>query len=449
MTKIHHKLLVLSLASLLCLAVFAGLVIRAAWQEYRGLANFQRTSQVSRTAYELAKDITDERQAAYYASAFLGEGTPAEQLARYSARVEASRQRLSRLRTLAAENASAASARFTAALSSAIAAEGQLDTLRAEILAPGRAQVQELDSPLKSKALSAYDTFLAAQAGILPALAQETQDAGLVRRITTQDNVARLQKDLWKVRGLVATALRTDKLSDTAVTEMKLKLLSIEEHLTRLHTLAEGETAAAVGGFASDSDYRHVTGLAGKLRDRGAKATGFREFGPLADYQNGVSARLEKTFAALAALVNAATENYTADRLAEAQTRLVGWSGICAVSVLGLSLLMISISKGIARPLRAVSLQLDEAGGQVHDAAQVIAESAGRLSNDACAQTASLDAIEGEIKRLAEASAATVAHMRKLAVLAEQSATATESGKRGLVQLTAAMAGIEKSTGEV
>nr|WP_246026488.1 methyl-accepting chemotaxis protein [Oleiharenicola lentus] len=39
--------------------------------------------------------------------------------------------------------------------------------------------------------------------------------------------------------------------------------------------------------------------------------------------------------------------------------------------------------------------------------------------------------------------------MRKLAALAERSATATEEGKRGLGELTAAMAGIEKSTGEV
>ncbi len=449
MTKIHNKLIVLSLAALLCLAVFAALVIRAAWHEYHGLANFQRTSQVSRTAYELAKDITDERQSAYYASAFLGEGTPAEQLARYSARVEASRQRLTQLRTLAAENQAAASERFAAALNSAIAAESLLEALRAEILAPGRPQEQNLDSPLKSKALSVYDTILAAQAGILPALAQETQDAGLVRRITTQDNVARLQKDLWKLRGLVATALRTGKLSDTAVTEMKLKLLSLDDHLTRLRTLADEETAGAVGRLADDADYKLVTGLAGKLRDLGAKATGFQEFGSLADYQNGPSARLERTFTTLAAQVNAATEGYTAARLAEARTRLVGWSGFCAVSVFGLSLLMIAVSRGISRPLRAVSRELAETGGQAHDAAQVIAESAGRLSDDACAQTASLEAIEGEVKRLSDASAATVAHMRKLATLAERSTAASEEGKRCLGQLTGAMAGIEQSTGEV
>ena len=63
MKKIQTKLFALSLASLLCLAVFAGIVIQAAWQEYTGLTNFQRTSQISQTAYELAKSITDERQA--------------------------------------------------------------------------------------------------------------------------------------------------------------------------------------------------------------------------------------------------------------------------------------------------------------------------------------------------------------------------------------------------
>jgi methyl-accepting chemotaxis protein len=449
MTKIHNKLIILSLASLLCLAVYAGLVIRAAWQEYTSLANFQRTSQVSRTAYELAQHITDERQAAYYASAFLGEGTPAEQLARYEQRVAASRRQLDRLRTLAAENQAAASERFAKALADALAAEGVLESLRHEILDPARPRVQDLDSPLKSKALSVYDTVLAAQAGILPALAQETQDAGLVRRIITQDNVARLQKDLWKVRGLVATALRTDRLSDTAVTELKLKLLSIDDHVSRLRTLADPGTAAAVQALVADADYRHVTGLAGRLRELGAKATGFREHGTLADYQAGPSARLERTFSALADQVNAAAEAYTSARLAGARRRLVGWSAFCAGSVLGLSLLLIAVSRSISRPLRAVSVRLDETGGQASDAAEVIAESAGRLSSDACAQTAALDAIETEFRRLSAASAATVEHMRKLADLAARSAAATEEGKQCLAQLTAAMGGIERSTGEV
>lgn len=449
MTKIHHKLVALSLAALSCLAVYAGLVIHAAWHEYHGLASFQRTSRVSRAAYELAKDVTDERQAAYYASAFLGEGAPAEQLARYAARVETSRARFEQLRTLAAENQAEASARFTGALRSALEAQGLLDTLRAEILAPGRPQVQDLDSPLKSKALAVYDTILAAQAGILPALAQETQDAGLVRRIATQDNLARFQKDLWKLRGLVATALRTGKLSDTAVTELKLKLLGLDDHLARLAALADDEAAVAVQRLAADADYRLVTGLAAKLRDLGAKATGFKEFGSLADYQNGPSARLEQTFTALAAGANTATEAYTAERLADARRRLVGWSGFCALSVLGLSVLMIAVSRGISRPLRTVSVELDEAGGQVREAAQVIAESAGRLSDDASAQTAALDAIEAEVQRLSASSAATVAHMQKLASLAERSATATGEGKRCLDQLTGAMAGIAQSTGEV
>ena len=87
MQKIQTKLLILSLTAVLCLAGFAGLVIRTTWLDYTGMANFQQTSLISQTAYELARNLTDERQAAYSASAFLGEGTPAEQLQKYSSRI--------------------------------------------------------------------------------------------------------------------------------------------------------------------------------------------------------------------------------------------------------------------------------------------------------------------------------------------------------------------------
>src|SRR6478736_4669470 len=413
MKKIQTKLFTLSLASLLCLAVFAGIVIAAAWREYTSLSNFQRTSQISQTAYELAKSITDERQAAYYASAFLGEGAPAEQLARYEARVKESKVHLNRLRELSAASQHGFSARFRDGLSHAIEVEAQLNDLRQEILDPRRPQVPDIDSQLKAKALAVYDVILAAQANFLPALCLETQDAELVRRIVTQDNVARLQKDLWKLRGLVATALRTDKLTDTSVAELKLKLLMVDDQVSRLKNLSDPVFAAAVNRLVADADYTHVTGLAAKLRDLGSKATGFKELGDLAGYQSGPSARLEKKYTDFAAGATRGIQDYTAERLADARVRFYGFAGFCAFSVAGLCGLMIHISRSITRPLRALSERLDETGELARSASHVIAQSSGQLSTDTCEQAAALEEISASMEELSSMRNANQANMQK------------------------------------
>lgn len=449
MKKIQTKLLTLSLASLLCLAVFAGIVIAAAWREYTSLGNFQRTSQISQTAYELATSITDERQAAYYASAFLGEGTPAAQLARYDARVQESKVHLSRLRELSAANQNLFSARFRDGLRHAIEAEAHLNDLRQEILDPKRPQVQDIDSKLKGKALAIYDVMLAAQASFLPVLCLETQDSELVRRIITQDNVARLQKDLWKLRGLVATALRTDKLSDTAVAELKLKLLTLEDHVSRLKSLSDPTFAVAVNGLVGDADYTLVTGLAAKLRDLGSKATGFKELGDLASYQSGPSAQLEKTYTDFAASATRGIQDYTAERLAGARLRFYGFAGFCAFSVAGLCGLMIHISRSITRPLRALSERLDETGELARSASHVIAQSSGQLSQDACEQAAALEEISSSMAAVSNMRSSNQANMQKLTALAERATQSTAKGRENVSRLTTAMDGIQQSTRDV
>ncbi|HEX2860822.1 MAG TPA: methyl-accepting chemotaxis protein [Lacunisphaera sp.] len=449
MKKIQSKLVALSVVSLLCLAVFAGIVLLAAWRQYTSLANFRRTSAISQTAYELAKGITDERQAAYYASGFLGEGTPAQQLAHYEAKVQANQQQLNRLRELAAGSQDGFSARFRESLGQAIEVEAVLNDLRREILDPRRPQVQDIDSKLKGKALAVYDVILAAQANFLPVLCLETQDAELVRRIVTQDNVARLQKDLWKIRGLVATALRTDKLSDTAATELKLKLLSIEDHVSRLKYLSNPDLALAVQALVADADYGHVTGLAARLRDLGSKATGFGALGNLAGYQSGPSARLEKTYTEFAAGANRGIQEYTAARLADARWRFYGLAGFCALSVAGLCLLMARITRSITRPLRAVSERLDETGELARAASHAIAASSGQLSTDTCDQAAALEEITSSMNALSGMTTSNLAHMQKLTSLAERALKSTAQGRENVTHLTAAMGGIQQSTGAV
>lgn len=449
MKKIQSKLFWLNSAALACLAVFAALAIWNAWIDYRGLADFQRTSRISQAAYALARNLTDERQAGYYASAFLGEGTPAQQLANYATKVGASQVAMKALRDLASDPAVAASARFREAVAGALAVEAPLQELRAAILDPTRPQVQELDSKLKTRALAVYDTVLAAQAVILPTLGQEAHDPELVRRIATQDNIARLQKDLWKVRGLIATALRTDKLTDVSVTEIKLKLASVDEHIARIHSLADPATATALAQLLASDDTKHVLNLAAQLRDLGGKGTGFKALGNLPDYQNGPSARLERAFLDFSGAVSAASDDYVGARLASARRTFAIWSVCCALSVAGLTALMFLVSRSITRPLREVSGQLDDSGARTREAARHFAQSAGQLSDDACAQTAALQEIGDGIQRLSVSAEANVSHMRKLSSLADESNTAIGEGTRHLQQLSTAITAIQRSTHDV
>lgn len=449
MQKIQTKLLILSLTAVLCLAGFAGLVIRATWLDYVGMANFQQTSLISQTAYELARNLTDERQAAYAASAFLGEGAPAEQLRRYSDRIHDSQTSLEKLRTMTAGKTSQFTPRFQAGLQKAIDSENILNSLRTEVLAPGRPQVSNIDAPLKTKALAVYDQALAAQASFLPVLCMETEDAEMVRKIVTQDNVARLQKDVWKTRGLVATALRTSKLSETSVTEMKLKLLNIDEHIARLQNLADPEMLQALTKLTGGADFIAVTSKAARLRDMGPKATDFSELGDFNSYQTGPSTRLEQSFAEFSKAATDSIQIYTRTRLAEARNHLWMLVVSCVASVLGLTWLVLHFSRSIARPLKHLSKNLADTAENARQSVEVIAASSNTLSTDASEQAAALEEISASMEELSSMTATSLEHMPRMAALAEGSVQATAKGAQHVTHLSEAMQGIRKSTADV
>lgn len=449
MKKIQSKLMLLSAAALLCLSIFAGLFVWKVWRDYHGLTDFQRTSRVAQAAYELTRNLTDERQAAYYASAFLGEGTPAQQLDRYREKVTASDTAMKQLRALASDAQLDASPRFHEAVEHALAVEPSLLDLRSAIFDPSRPQVADLESKLKSRALAVFDVALAAQANVMPTLAQEANDPELVRRIATQDNIARLQKDLWKVRGLVATALRTDKLTDVSATEIKLKLASIDEQVSRIQSLGDSTTAAELVRVLGGEAGQAVLGLATALRDLGGKASDFKHLGTLTAYQTGPSARLEGEFLGFASAVNASSEAYTLARLHEARRTLWTTLSFCAASVLGLTALMMAVGRSITGRLSRVSRQLDETGNRARESARGFAQSAGQLSDDAGAQTTALHEINRGMATLAASARTSVADMQKLSALAHESNTAISEGTRHLAQLSGAMSGIQHSTREV
>ncbi len=449
MRKIQTKLLILSLSSVLGLAVFAAMVIRAAWRDYVGMAGFQQTSLISQTAYEVARNLTDERQAAYNAATFLGEGSPSEQLVKYKARIGASESSLESLRELAGGDQSRFTERFRTGLVQAIRAETILNDMRKELLAADRPQLQNLDAPLKTKALAVYDQVLNAQAGFLPVLSLETEDAELVRKIVTQDNVARLQKDVWKLRGLVATAIRTGKVTDTSLAEIKMKLLGIDDHMTRLSILADPEMTVALKKLFEGNDFKTVLAYAGRLRDLGTKAPDLKELGDLATYQADVSLPLEQSFSIFSRNVIKGIRGYTEEHFAEARMDLFCLIGASVGAVVALTLLVAYFARSIARPLKQVSDQLGETARQAHDSVEIISGSADQLSSDASQQAAALEEISASMEELSGMTASSLEHMPRLVALSEGATTATEKGARHVTHLNEAMQGIRKSTGDV
>ena len=449
MRKIQTKLLILSLSSVIGLAIFAGMVIRLAWKDYVSMAGFQQTSQISQTAYEVARNLTEERQAAYNAATFFGEGAPAEQLVKYRARVASSESSLASLKALAAGDQSHFTERFRAGLQQAIQAETILNDIRQEILAPDRPQVPNLDAPLKTKALAVYDQALNAQATFLPVLSQETDDAELVRKIVTQDNVARLQKDVWKLRDLVTTAIRTSKLTETSHAEIKLKLLSVDEHVARIRVLADDEMTAAVNQLSGGDDFQSVIGKASRLRDLGPKATDFTALGDLSSYQSGPSAQLEQSFGKFSRIALKGIQTYTIDHFAQARDQLYWLIGSSVFAVVILILLVTYFSRSIARPLKAVTLHLTETAEKAKQSVEVIADSAELLSTDASHQAAALEEISASMEELASMTTSSLEHMPRLLGLTEGATNATKKGALHVTHLNEALQAIRKSTGDV
>jgi methyl-accepting chemotaxis protein len=449
MKQVQTRLAVLGIAALAALSFLVSMVMRSAYAEYVGLANFQETTVVSLAAYDLARNLTIERQLAYQASAFLGEGTRLQMTDRYRASVETSHKSMDQLRKLANEQRDRFTPRFRKSLDEAIASEGPLGLMRDEIFDPHRSQSQEAGNALKSKALKAYDVAIASQANFLFVLALETHDAELVRKIITQDNLARLQKDLWKIKGLVSSVLRDDRLMDNAAGELKDRRLSIDDHAARLFNLSDPLVAGAVQQLLESEDYVLINALANKILLLGSSGTGFNALVDYAAYQTGPFMRVEPQFEKLGVTVTASITGYTQDRLSAARQRLSLLVGFSLAALVGLGIFIVFISRSITRPLRYLSAQLAETAGHGAESSRLIANSSQRLSDDASQESAALQQITASVEQLSGMTTTNLEHVRNMSHLASKAAGVTDEGKQNVATLTEAMAGIQKTSNDI
>ncbi len=449
MRKIQTKLSVLSIAAIICLACFAGLYFRIAWQDYRGLAYFHQTSLASAAAAEMAASLTTERFAAYKASGFVGEGTPQQQLDQYQAQVQATQAIAVRLKELARVNELIFSGRFRDGLQKCIDGEAGLNGLRQEMLDPNRPKVRSLESPLKAKTLKMYDALLTTQANLLPLVSNETDDGVLVRKIVTQDNIARLQKDMWRIKGLVASVIRSGKVNDQSFGELKSKLADIEIDAGRLRSQADGPVGTALQALVANPDYVQIVALGTRAVELGTQATDFKEFGELSKFMNGPNSRIETVFGEFVALGAKQVADYTADRLTAARFGMI-FIGTCSgLALLGITLFIFYIARSITRPLRDVSTKLERTASDANQSAEAIANSSTKLSEDACEQAAALEEISASMEEITSMNSSNLENMKQMADLAGNALQSTERGTQNIAELSAALIAIKQSTADV
>ena len=447
--KVQGKLIALGGVAVVGVLVPTALLVRASFMEQAAFSQFRETTVISLQAYQLADNVTRERQLAYQAAGFSGEGTHEQQLARYAESIVATRGYMKKLENQVARAQQQFSPRFHQGLQDALKTEAVIEPTRTELRAPERPDSREGIAALRTKALKAYDVVLFTQANFLPVLSLETQDAELVRRIFTQDSVARMQRDFWKVKGLVNTVLRDNKLGEIAYGELKTKRLSIDDHLSRLRNLADPETARAIEVLLTSADFTQIMRLADQALEMGVKATDFSALGAQPAYQSGPFTRVEQQFAQLATAVASSITSYTTQRLAEARTHLVVMAAGGGGAVLALALLVGFIARGISRPLERVCRALVSAAGRGADSSHVIADSSQQLSADACEGASALEEISASVEELTSMTQSNLTNIQQLATLAERATHSTDAGSKQMSELVTAMAGIRSTNQDV
>jgi len=449
MKRVQTKLIVLALAALASVAILAGLLTRGAYQEYVSLANFQSTTQISVAAYDLARLLPMERQMAYQASSLTGDGTPEQMVERYRARVVATRAASARLRQLVADNRIRYSERFRKGLDEVVGSDVPLNQIREDILDLKRAQDAASLTKLNVKMFKFYDAAYFSQSNFLPILALESNDAELVRKINTQDNVVRMQKDLWKIKGLIGMVFRENIMSDLTVGELKTKRLSLADHISRLLSLADPAVTAAVQNLLNHSAYVLITKAGDGILALGSSAKDFHAIYEYTPYHTGPFVQVEPPFEKLATAVIASIDTYTVDKLLAARRRAVLLASASTVTLFGLAAFIVWISRGIARPLREVSAQLTETASRGRQASRIIANSSQSLSDDACHEASTLEQITAAVEELSSMTATNLDHVQNLAHLSTKATNATNEGRRNVATLNQAMAGIQKTSNDI
>lgn len=449
MQRIQAKLVALAGTAVGLVGLLALLLLHLTYEEYRSLANFRSTAAISVAAYSLAKNLTDERQAGYYAASFRGDGTPEQMLAAYRTAAAATDRAFDRLKSAVAGSGGHFSARFEGGLRDVIGAEPTLRDIRAEILDPNRSRNPDAAFAVKERTLQAYDQAMAPQSNLLPLLALEARDDELVRKIITQDSIARFQKNFWKLKGLVGTVLHDNVLADSAASEIKLTRAAARENLARIGALSDAPVGAALAQLLADDNYRFIDAAADRILALGVKAPDFHGIATSAAYLSGPAAAVAAPFNHLANAAIEETDRYTAERLASARRRLVGYATGSILAVALLAALGAWVAASISGSLKDVNRSLERASEQGAAAGETASGVATQLSTQAASEAATIEQISATLEELSEGTKTNLNRLREMAADANQAARLTATGREEMSALAAAMAEMRKTSADI
>jgi methyl-accepting chemotaxis protein len=440
MQKISTKLLVLVSMAVLCLTILAGIIITRAFRDYSGLASFQKTTEISAQVYDLLMAITQERSDSWGAAVLKGDGTMESQVERYRKSGEISRNIHARLLSTLTEHRDSFSDRFVKTMTDALNQETQLNDIRNGLLDPGRKLVPVTDeTAVMAQVYNSYDAFRNALEYSLPTLALETEDAELVRRIVIQDLTSRMKTDLWRLRSLVSTALRSNSLSDKSLSALEVKRQSVEQNRARIVQLVSGESSQALSQMQTDPAFQTILRLSDEIVKAGYGKKDYKWLYDFNTYQNGEFVQITKVFDGFASTVTRDINTYTAQRIAAA--RLTLWL-VCAavgIMVLGLLVAITLVTRSITRPLRRLSNDLAANSDVTIQAAGEIGESSIKLSDDSMEEAAAIEEISASAEELAGMTTANLQGVREVAGLARKASESAGHGSKVMSDLCASL----------
>jgi hypothetical protein len=449
MKKISTKLLLLVGVVLVCLAVFVTTELSRVLRDYNTLTTFHRTADISLQVSELLRAVTNEKNESWAAASLNGGGTAGEQLARYRQVVDNSRAKRERLVAAIAAARGSFSDRFGDVVMKALDQEQQIDSVRNLLLDPNRKPVGIDLTEYVGQMYNLYDLARIALENCLPTLTLETNDAELVRRIMIQDLASRMKADVYRIRGIVSSALRRDTLQERLLGEISARILSFDQNLARIERVGGPNTRMALDQLRSDDSFKTIVQMAQDIVKAGPGKKDYKWLGDFNAYQTGPFLNLEKIYESFDTVLIQEIVSYADVRLSESRRELIMVSVAVLALTVGLVVFILWIARGIIRPLQSISRRLANASRITTHSAESLAASSKKLSADSMDEAAALEEITASVQEMTAMSDQNLKHITDVTVLAEQASQAADAGAKVMSHLRDTMGTMLSNNKEV
>lgn len=440
MKKISTKLLFLVAGALACVGVFAAVILTDAVNDYRSMTSFRKVIAVSLKAYELMISVTSERGSYWAAATLKTTATPETAIENYRKNTRKTAAIRAELEALMVANASAFSPEFRRILDSALEQEKRLDPTREEILSPNRVLSVREDESFTRPITILHEDINHTISRALVALAKETIDPELVRKIAVQDAVTRLKDEFWLIRSKVGTTVRTSAISEMNLGSLSMNRVATDQHLIRVEQLASPLVREALAVLQKNEGYQTYLRLCDHILAAGpGPKTGNWVNYELKTLRERDLPRLDEAFKVFAEAVSTDIVSYTDARTALAWMALWRVSLLVALIVVALSLSLLVISRSITRPLAALCGHLTDHTAVTFSSVNALKESNFKLSSDSMEQASTLEEISSTAEELTSMTQSGLEGVRDLAQLAQTATAAAKEGSRVMSDLRSAL----------